>query len=100
MSIEIPNALLAFGSVKGADGTEVSGAGATPARSAKGVYTLTLDQPVDSTECAVLVTARGATTGYAGVAQTSDAVKTVSMLDAAGAAQDTDFDYLVLRAPG
>lgn len=99
MSINIPNALQAFGSVKGSDGSAVSGAGATPARSAKGVYTLTLDQAVDSTECAVLVTVRGATLGVPRVEHTSDTVKTVTMEDAAGADQDTDFDYLVLRCP-
>ena len=100
MSIEIPNALLAFGSVKGSDGTLVSGACYTPARSGTGIYTLTLEQEVDSTQCAVLTCVRGATEGYSFVAQTSDAVKTVKTVDNAGAVEDVDFDFVVLRCPG
>lgn len=100
MSINIPNALQAYGSVNGTTGATVSGAGFTPARSAKGVYTLTLDQAADSEECAVIATPRGATAGYATVAQTSDTQKTVNTFDSAGAAADLDFDFLLLRAPG
>jgi hypothetical protein len=99
MSINIPNALQAYGSVNGTTGAKVSGAGFTPARSAKGVYTLTMDQAADAAECAVLVTSRGATPAYASVEQTSDGVKTVNTVDAAGAAVDSDFDFLLLRAP-
>lgn len=98
MSIEIPNALLAFGSVSAA-GAKVSGAGFTPATTGKGIYTLTLDEPVDSTECAVLATARDAAARICKVAQTSDTVKTVTVVDAANAVQNTAFDFLVLRAP-
>ena len=59
MSINIPNALQAYGSVKGADGSSVSGAGANTARTGKGVYTLTLDAQLDATDCSVLATVRG-----------------------------------------
>lgn len=99
MSINIPNALQAYGSVKGSDGSTVSGAGCATARSAKGVYTLTLDAQVDATECAVICTPRGSTAGYAACAQTSDSVKTVATFDSAGAAADLDFDFLVLQTP-
>lgn len=98
MSINIPNALLAFGSVSAA-GVKVSGAGFTSAQSGVGIYTLTPDQEVDATQCALLVTAR--TAGLIATAeQTSDSVKTVNMFDDAGAAADGAFDFLLLRAPG
>lgn len=100
MSINIPNALQTYGSVNGTTGALVSGAGFTPARTAKGVYTLTLDQAVDATECSVLVTERGAVGNIFSVAQTSDTVKTVNAFDNAGVAIDSDFDFVLLRAPG
>ena len=99
MSINIPNSLQAYGSVLGSAGTKVSGAGFAPARSAKGIYTLTLDAAADAAECACIATVRGLTAGYATCAQTSDTVKTVSTFDDAGAAADLDFDFLCLRAP-
>jgi len=98
MSINIPNTFNAYGSVSAA-GARVSGAGFAAAATGTGVYTLTLDQPVDAAECAILVTARGATPGFAHVVHTSDTVKTVNMVDAAGAAQDTAFDFAVLNCP-
>lgn len=99
MSVEIPNKLLAYGSVSSA-GAKVSGAGFVPAQSAKGVYTLTLDEAVDATQCACIALERGATGLILSVDQTSDTVKTVNVFTALGAAADSDFDFLVLRAPG
>ena len=98
MSINIPNTFGAYGSVDAA-GAKVSGAGFSVASSAPGVNELTLQEPVDATQCAILVTARGATPGFAHVVHTSDTVKTVNMVDAAGAAQATAFDFAVLRTP-
>lgn len=100
MSLNYPSINHAAGSVVGASGAAVwTAGGVATARSAKGVYTLTLDAPIDATQCAVLITARGAVTSEWSVTQTSDTVKTVSALDNAGAAQDVDFDFHILAAP-
>ena len=99
MALEYSNVCLAAGSVVGATGAENWASGAVAARTAKGTYTLTMDQPIDATECAVLVTGRGATAAIFTVTQTSDGVKTVTAFDAAGAALDADFDFLVVQAP-
>jgi hypothetical protein len=102
MAIIIPNSFNSYGSVAGGTGTAVSGAGFVSARTGAGVYTLTLDEPVDSTECAILVSRRGAAAGADetfSVEHTSDTVKTVTCT-AAGVATDSDFDFAVLRCPG
>lgn len=101
MSQNYPSIIAAIGSVA-ADGTPVWGAGAASAKSSTGVYTLTLDQGCDSTQCAIIITKRGAGTkcGFA-VAQTSDTVKTVtsvSLVDGA-TVTDSEFDYVVYKAP-
>lgn len=101
MSINIPNTFNAYGSVKGTSGLRVSGAGFASARTGAGVYTLTLDEGVDSSECAILVTRRGAAApadGTISVDHTSDTVKTVTCT-AAGVATDSDFDFVVLNCP-
>lgn len=101
MSINIPNTFGAYGSVNGADGAKVSGAGFASARTGAGVYTLTLQEPVDATQCAILVSRRGAAAAADetfSVAHTSDTVKTVTCT-AAGVATDSSFDFAVLRAP-
>ena len=99
MSQNYPSIIGALGSVTGATGVAVWTAGAATARTGKGVYTLTLDTPADATACAVLCTVRGAVLATIEVVQTSDTVKTVTTRDIAAAVQDTDFDFLVLRAP-
>lgn len=99
MSINIPNTFNSYGSVVGATGVKKSGAGFTPARSAAGIYALTLDAAVDAAQCVCLATVRGAFVGFCHVEQTSDTVKTVNVVDAAGAALDADFDFAVLNCP-
>jgi hypothetical protein len=101
MSMNYPNRDLAAGSVAGGTGTATWIAGATSARTGAGVYTLTLDQPTDSTQCSILVSRRGAAAAADGtfsVAHTSDSVKTVTYTEA-GVAADADFDFHVIRAP-
>lgn len=90
----------ASGSVVGATGAAVNCRGAVPARTGAGVYTLTLDRPLNAGDGIVLITARGgAPTTAFGVAHTSDSVKTVSSvaLAAGQAATDANFDFLVVR---
>lgn len=99
MAQEFANRVQAMGSVNGTTGAKVSGAGATSAQTAKGVYTLTLDQPADSTQSTAKATARGTTALLAVVEQTSDSIKTVRTFDAAGNAANSDFDYLIMRMP-
>lgn len=100
MSVMNPNAFHCFGTVSGTDGVAYA-SGCAIARSSTGVYTITPDEAVDSTECTVLVTLRGATSGMVRVVQTSDTVKTVNCFTVDGTtAADRDFDFCVLRAPG
>lgn len=99
MAQEFPNVVQAMGSVNGTTGAKVAGAGFSPAFTAKGEYTLTLDQGADSTQCACLATPRGTTAIIAAVEQNSDTLKIVRTFDAAGAAANSDFDFLCLRAP-
>jgi hypothetical protein len=100
MGQQYPNVVHAFGSVLGSNGSKVSGAGFSSARTAKGDYNVTLDLAVDATECAILATIRGATSGVCRVVQTSDSVKRVlTFLVDGTTAADLDFDFLVLRGP-
>lgn len=99
MSQNYPSLTAAAGAVTGATGVAIWTAGAATARSSKGVYTLTLDQACDATQCAVLTSVRGATLATLETVHTSDTVKTVTARDIAGAVQDTDFDFHVIKAP-
>lgn len=100
MGQQYPNVVHAMAAVTGATGVAIYNFGATPARSAKGVYTMTLDVQVDATQANCQATPRGATTAELAVAHTSDTVKTVAAIDNAGAAVDVDFDFIVFRTPG
>lgn len=102
MSLNYASALHVMGSVTGATGAAVfTAGGVATARTAKGVYTLTLDQQLDATQCVCFGTTRGAAGAAAevAIAQTSDGVKTLSIIDNAGAAQDFDFDFIIFAAP-
>jgi hypothetical protein len=98
MALEYENRKLAAGSM-GGTGTEVWGSGGLGAQTGVGLYTITLDQPIDATENSFQVKVRGATPGFATVEQTSDAVKTVHTFDTAGNAANMDFDWEVVQAP-
>jgi len=99
MAVEIPNSLNCLGAVKGSDGTKLSGAGFSPNRFAKGVYTLTLDQPVDGSQCSANATLRGGSAGMIELEHTSASVKTVKTFDNTGAAADSNFDFQILNCP-
>lgn len=81
--------------------------GAAVARTNVGIYTITLDRPIDQRECVVMVTpgpgAAAATDLHPRVVHTSDTVKTVTIETlAAGADVDADFSWAVfsmLNAP-
>jgi hypothetical protein len=100
MAIEIPNSLLAYGTVN-SDGTKASGAGFASAKTGAGVYTLTLDQPAPAAGSSLLLTIKGAGGGKSEIeyTDTSDTVKGVTTWDA-GVAADHAFSFLSLRAPG
>jgi len=102
MSQNYPSSLAALGAVTGATGVAISGAGAASSRTAAGIYTLTLDQGCDASECCVQVTGRGAAPAAGRswtVTHTSDTVKTVLCTNEAGVAADQDFDYVVHKLP-
>lgn len=92
-----PFNVIAAGQVDGATGNADKVAGATPARTGAGVYTITLGQDVDATECVCLVTPGGTAAIHAVCTQTSDSVKTVRTFDAAGAAADADFSFVIAQ---
>ncbi len=92
--------LVAAGSIAAA-GTVVWAKGCSIADTGTGDTRINLDEPVDATECAVLVTLRGATSGIVRVVQTSDIAKDIKRFAVDGTtATDLDFDFMVLRAPG
>jgi len=100
MSLQNLNKWHAAGSIV-AGGTALWLRGCSVAAGATGITTITLDDAVDESECAILITMRGATSCYARVQHTSDTVKTVTTESAADGALDTaaDYDFVVLRAP-
>lgn len=100
MSLNHPSFLHAMCGIS-ADGATVRYAfGATPAKSAKGVYTLTLDRGADSTQVAFAICPIAAAAGNEfTITHTSDTVKTLSFFDNAGAAIDTEFTACVFSTP-
>jgi len=90
---------VAGGAIVGAD-TNVRGCAV--ARTGVGVYTLTLNQPVNEMnfiDVAILVTpilSLGVAT-MAQISHTSDSVKTVTILTDAGAAADRSFSFAMMR---
>lgn len=67
------------------------------ARSAQGIYTITLDQQVDSAQSSIAVTSETAGVRVVQVVHTSDLVKTVNFVDAAAAAQDAVWNFEIKR---
>lgn len=102
MSQNYPSITAALGSVTGATGVAICGAGAASSRTGAGDYNLTLDQGCDASECTIQITPRGAGTPVvAEVVHTSDTVKQVLLWDSATGAVATDhnFDYEVKKLP-
>jgi len=91
-----PSLCIAAGKVTGSSGAASKCVGATPARTSAGVYTLTLSQEVDATECHVSVTPVGTADVRVAVSHTSDSVKTISTFSGAvGTAADSDFTFQI-----
>jgi len=89
--------LLAACCVTGATGVATAARGCATARTGAGVYTVTLDQPVDANESILLPNTTDGTGDFAVQAEhTSDTVKTVRTFTA-GAAADHDFSLAVLK---
>jgi len=99
-SLQNANIVHAAGSITAA-GTALWTRSCTITDSGVGNYQINLDEAIDSAECVVITTVRGATSGCVRVVQTSDTAKQI--LAFAGAdgttAQDTDVDFVILRAP-
>lgn len=92
--------MIAAARVTGATGASTMAQGCVSARSAAGVYTLTLtvgQTEYDATEGFAMACGTGATFANFVVQDTSDTVKTVRAFDAAGAALDADFSFLAFR---
>jgi len=102
------NVILSMGRVDVAAGAIVAAntatRGCTAARTGDGVFTLTLDPPVnelDAAECVLFANCE--TSGFAIVSNTSDAVKTVRTFSAGTtgastfAAADRSFSFLIAR---
>ena len=100
MAIETKNVIHAAGTVNGADGARRSGSGYVPARTGVGVYTLTLDQPINAGECQI-VTSRGSPIGVPysiSHSNTTDSLKTIVIVDGAGAPFDATFAFIITRS--
>lgn len=92
--------ILAAGSINAA-GTTAWAQGCTITDTGTGDRLITLDQGADSTECTVLATIRGATSGVCRVVQTSDTTKQLLTFAVDGTtATDLATDFLVLRKMG
>ncbi len=92
--------ILAAGSIN-ADGTTAWTQGSSVTDTGTGDRAIVLDQGADSTECAVLATVRGATSGVCRVVQTSDTSKQLLTFAVDGTtATDLATDFLVLRKMG
>jgi hypothetical protein len=92
--------ILAAGSINAADASGWR-QGCTVTDNGTGDKTLTLDQAADSTECNVIATIRGATSGVLRVVQTSDTAKQILTFAVDGTtATDLAVDFLVLRKMG
>lgn len=94
MSIEFPNFLHAAG--RCSTTAQIWARGCVLAKSDTGIYTCTLDQGVDATECGILVQLE--TSGIAKYTHTSDTVKTIETFAVDGTtATDKAFTVLVFR---
>jgi hypothetical protein len=92
--------ILAAGSINAADATGWT-QGCTVTDSGTGDKRVTLDQGADSTECSVLATIRGATSGTVRVVQTSDTQKDIKTFAVDGTtATDLAVDFWVVRKMG
>lgn len=67
------------------------------AHAGAGVWAVTLDNPIDATECVCVAVARGAVPFVMSVEQTSDTVKTVHAATGAGVATDVGWDLAIFR---
>lgn len=91
---------LAAGRVIGGTGVGTGIAGAASARTGAGVYTLTMDQQVDSTQC-VMLGMLEVNTGTIAMAHTSDSVKGVTTTAVDGTtATDKTFDFAIWQILG
>lgn len=100
MGLQYPNVIQAAGKIS-AVGVVAWEAGGSMARTALGVFQLTLDQPTDANQCLV----QACLTGPAAAADTtinvedvSDTIKQVTITQA-GVGVDAGFSWTVLRAP-
>lgn len=88
---------IARGRIDGATGNRLAGMGFVSARTGAGVYTITLDQPVDATQSIVLVTVEGAGARCATMSAETDSVKTISIFTTVPAAQDNTFSFAIYQ---
>jgi len=100
MSIITENTFHALGSVAGTTGLKVSGAGFEPSQTGIGVYTLVFEEAIDEEELAFVAACRsGATPRFATHEVTGDTTIVVRTWDAAGNAGNSNFDFILTRAP-
>lgn len=92
--------ILAAGSIAAA-GSATWAQGCAITDTGTGDYRVTLDEEADASECIVLCTIRGATSGVCRVVQTSDAAKDIKTFAVDGTtATDLAVDFLVMRKQG
>jgi hypothetical protein len=101
MSIQLAEFVQAVGSFSSTGGdTGLREVGAESARTGVGTYTLTLDNPLNAADGFIMLTPRaaalGAGIGYS-VTHTTDTIKTINVVNGAGAPLDAGMDYMVFR---
>lgn len=100
MSLQKNNSLHAAGSIVGATGA-ATGQGFANVHTGAGVQTITLQEGIDEAECSIVATLKGGVTSRSlEVTHTSDTVKVFSSFNAAGAATDLDFSFVIVRHSG
>ncbi len=72
--------------------------GCVTGRTGAGIYTCTLDRPMDANECIITVTVEGA--GFAELVHTSDTIKTITVRDHLNAVLDANIQVAVQQVRG
>lgn len=91
------NQLVAAAKITGATGAATMARGCATARTAQGIYTVTMPVGANTTDRVCVATPRNTVDRSVMIADTSDTVVTITTADPAGADQDCDLDVAIYR---
>jgi hypothetical protein len=83
--------------IDGATGNPIMVQGCAVARTGAGIYTVNLDTPANTAENVAFITAVDATPSLVTYAHTTDALKTITVVDQAGGAVDRTVHFAMFR---